>query len=483
MELKFTLFGNTNVGSVRDHNEDNFALCSDLSQKQWSFSRDELVTLSDKGAVMVVADGMGGTNAGEVASDIAQKSVKEAFDALDKIPASQKEREQLLRQMVINAHKAVVDHQSENLDTAGMGTTLVIAWVIDHLVHVSWSGDSRCYVFDPGTPLYPFSEDHSIVWDLVKQGDLTPEEARTHPNSNIISQSLGDPKSTPKPGVKSRSLYKGNKVLVCSDGLNGMLSDEEMDAYMQKEQPVSQTCKELVEAANAAGGHDNITCLLLEVNEGHAAPAEMPGATNSSPTRTAVLRKKVKYNYAVIGVLVAAVAVLVYLLFGRTDAEAAVVKELPVQTYELNPDTVQELNLEELLGKKGISIEKIGWSGKYELKKNTLTLAAPVSLSDTLSVWFEESDAHFIGKFLFKGKPAAEPSASEPYSAPQNTGTTVTDPRPRDNATPTNPSSRPESGQTNPPPAVTPQPRQEAPAEPPTPPRLTPIQPIDTNKK
>jgi protein phosphatase len=430
---------------------------------------------------MVVADGMGGTNAGEVASDIAQKSVKEAFDALDKIPSSQKEREQLLRQMVVNAHKDVVDHQSENLDTAGMGTTLVIAWVIDHMVHVSWSGDSRCYVLDPGTPLYPFSEDHSIVWDLVKQGDLTPEEARTHPNSNIISQSLGDPKSTPKPGVKSRPLYQGNKVLVCSDGLNGMLSDEEMQVLLERDQEISLTCKELVEAANAAGGHDNITCLILEVKEGNEAPAELPKTSDSSPTRTAVLRKKVKYNYAVIGILVVAVGVLGYMLFGRSANGDAPVKELPLQTYAIHIDSVQQLNLEDLLGKKGISVEKIGWNpNNHQLQKTTLTLAAPVSTTDTLSVWFEENGSHFLAKVIFTATSDTNSDPVEEERQPAeavNPGTPAS-PAPENNAKPTPPSNRPESGESAPP-VVTPQPRQETPVE-----RL-PLTPIvkDTTKK
>ncbi|MHB1277704.1 MAG: PP2C family protein-serine/threonine phosphatase [Bacteroidia bacterium] len=404
MALKFTLFGNTHVGSVRDHNEDNFAVCSDLSDKLWSFAKDEARTLSEKGALLVVADGMGGTNAGEVASDIAQNSVKKAFEAMEKLPSGIKERESFLKKVIIQAHQEVVKHQEENLDTAGMGTTLVIAWIIDEMVHAAWSGDSRCYVYEDGKALVPFSEDHSIVWELVKKGDLTAEEARLHPNSNIISQSLGDPKNAPKPDVKTRPLFAGNKILVCSDGLNGMISDGEIQAYLQRDQDVAQTCRELVEAANAAGGHDNITCLLLEVKEGAAAPVETPG---SQPTQTAVLRKKVKYNYAIIAVLVIALALLAYQFLRKPDPESTGPTTLALQTMAVHPKDDLIIDINTLLAKKVDQIEKILWpEGKYQLSGTMLTLSGPVSTSDTLFIRYTlpNEEGSFLSPVLFTSK-------------------------------------------------------------------------------
>lgn len=404
MALKFTLFGNTHVGSVRDHNEDNFAVCSDLSDKLWSFAKDESRTLSEKGAVMIVADGMGGTNAGEVASDIAQHSVKNAFDALETLPSTSRDRENFLKKVIVQAHQDIVKHQQENLDTAGMGTTLVIAWVINDMVHAAWSGDSRCYVYEPDKALVPFSDDHSIVWDLVKKGDLTPEEARLHPNSNIISQSLGDAKSTPKPDVKSRPLYAGNKILVCSDGLNGMISDGEIQAYLQRKQDVAQTCRELVDAANAAGGHDNITCLLLEVKEGASAPLEAP---ESSQTKTAVLRKKVKYNYAIIAILVIALAILAWQFLGTTKPAEGGPTALALQTMEVHPEDDLVIDINTLIAKKTDQIEKIIWpEGKYLLSGTILTLLGPVSTTDTLFISYSlpDEEGSFLSSVLFTRK-------------------------------------------------------------------------------
>lgn len=418
MALKFTLFGNTHVGSVRDHNEDNFAVCSDLSDKLWSFAKDEARTLSEKGALLVVADGMGGTNAGEVASDIAQNSVKKAFEALETIPAGTKERENFLKKVIVQAHQEVVRHQEENLDTAGMGTTLVIAWVIDDMIHAAWSGDSRCYVYDEGKALVPFSEDHSIVWELVKKGDLTAEEARLHPNSNIISQSLGDPKNAPKPDVKTRPLYAGNKILVCSDGLNGMISDGEIQAFLQRDQDVAQTCRELVEAANAAGGHDNITCLLLEVKEGATAPFETPG---SQPTQTAVLRKKVKYNYAIIAILLVALALLAYQFLRNSDPETKGPTTLALQTMAVHPEDDLVIDINTLLAKKVDQIEKIIWpEGKYQLSGTMLTLSGPVSTSDTLFIGYTlpNEEGSFLSPVLFTNK-GEDPGDNESEGVPE----------------------------------------------------------------
>lgn len=424
MALKFTLFGNTNVGSVRDHNEDNFTVCADLSENLWSFSKDEARELSAKGALLVVADGMGGTNAGEVASDIAQHSIREAFEAVESVPEGQKERENLLKKFILDAHNKIVKHQEDNLETAGMGTTLVIAWVVDDMLHAAWSGDSRCYVLDEGQSLEPFTDDHSLVWDLVKKGDMTPEEARTHPNSNIINQSLGDPKSAPKPDAKSRKLYKGNRVLVCSDGLNGMISDEEMQSLLESGADVSQTCRDLVDAANAAGGHDNITCLLLDVKEGAAAPKGGVPTSSSRPTQTSVLRKKVKYNYAVIGILVAVVAVLSYFLFFNGEK----VKEEKVNTHgvlklDIYPGKDFEVDLSNWSNSIAEITEVRFGSGTYEIQGNSVVLKSPIDVADTLFVRYKNEGKKVLEEraFVFNALEGIDMSAPESgSSSPQS---------------------------------------------------------------
>lgn len=293
--MKFSLFGITDVGRSRTHNEDDFAICKDLSEKKWGFNRGEILTLSEMGALLIVADGMGGENAGEVASNLAQATVKEDFDQLDKAPESVIEREEILAKSILRAHQAVVNHQHKNLETAGMGTTLVIAWVIGDSVHVAWSGDSRCYIYNGQQPLYPFTEDHSLVWQMVEDDQMSPEEARVHPESNIVTQSLGDEKNPPQPSVKSAKLFEGNRLILCSDGLNGMLSDEQIQSILDEEGSIDETCGKLIKSANEAGGEDNITCLMVEIHEGpKPSSGDLLAQTQvkSKTTATQILRKK-----------------------------------------------------------------------------------------------------------------------------------------------------------------------------------------------
>jgi serine/threonine protein phosphatase PrpC len=280
MIRQIQLFGITDVGRKRTHNEDNFAICKDVSEKQWEFRRSEILDLSAAGAVLVVADGMGGTNAGEIASDIAQQYVMDAFNGLEVLPESVRDREKWLVELILGAHKTIVKHQHEHLDTAGMGTTLVVAWVLGDSVYVAWSGDSRCYLWGDELELRPFTDDHSMVWELVKTGNMTPEEARTHPESNLIMQSLGSADNPPKPSVRSRKLFKGDRVLVCSDGLNGMISDQDIRAVLEERLDVAKTCSTLVNLANEAGGHDNITCLMLDIKDADDRPVGLIMDTN-----------------------------------------------------------------------------------------------------------------------------------------------------------------------------------------------------------
>ncbi|MCC5915236.1 MAG: serine/threonine-protein phosphatase [Balneolaceae bacterium] len=266
--MKFSIFAVTNSGLVRTHNEDDFAVCKDLQANDWSFKRGETTELSDTGALMVVADGMGGTNAGEVAANLAQLSVKEKFESVRDLTESVAEREEFLKKLILDAHKRVVEHQHNHLDTAGMGTTLVVSWVIENVMHVAWSGDSRCYLYSEEDGLKMVTQDHSMIWEMVKAGKMSAEEARVHPESNVITQSLGTEGDPPKPESVTIALAENDRVLLCSDGLNGMVSDQDIERILQKRTGVADTCHELVKAANEAGGEDNITCTLMDIIEG-----------------------------------------------------------------------------------------------------------------------------------------------------------------------------------------------------------------------
>ena len=260
MSGKVEIFGMTDVGRDREHNEDNFAICQDLQLQEWRFQKGQEVKLGQLGALLVVADGMGGTNAGEVASDIAQKTVRGIFSTLTQtLPQN---IHAFLKDAILQAHQDIADHAKANPECQGMGTTLIISWIIGNQMHVAWSGDSRCYVH-----IKQVGRDHSMVADLVESGQITEEQAWDHPDSNIITQSLGDTYHRPKPDAITHTLVTGDRVVVCSDGLNGMLRDQQIAQILSEGMPTAETCRKLVEQANFAGGHDNITVLMLDAKQ------------------------------------------------------------------------------------------------------------------------------------------------------------------------------------------------------------------------
>jgi len=381
------LFASTDVGRVREHNEDNFTLCKDLSSARWSvtFQDSEKATVSDKGTVLVVADGMGGTNAGEIASEVACKSVKDQFTALSSVPSSEKDILAFVKKVVSNAHKAVVDHQMNNVETAGMGTTLVITWILKDTAFVAWAGDSRMYIHRAGNELAPFSDDHSLVWSLVKSGQLTAEEARLHPNSNIITQSLGDPKNTPNPEGKSVRLYKGDRILVCSDGLTGMVSDTDLQKILEQGKSPAETTKTLIKAANDGGGTDNITVILADVTEGLALPPNGGGLpSNSSGGSGGMMKWIIAAVIIIIGGLAA------WFLMGKAKDVPAIPYEevkLPLRDV-INPGTDYNFVLtdeySDLVNKKIDSVITETESHGVRVNGNNIVLS-PISSEDSIS--------------------------------------------------------------------------------------------------
>ncbi len=267
--MLFRLTASTNVGCVRTNNEDNFIVNEDLTSQDWFVPSDpsKEISLGECGAVLVVADGMGGMNAGEVASAIAIDTVKEAFSVedLSKIVSSEKKVEAFMKNAIVKADSKIKDKVKEDESTAGMGTTIVIAWVLESVVHVAWCGDSRAYLFNPNSGLIRLSKDHSYVQELVDAGRLDPELAFDHPNSNIITRSLGDSSVKARPDYISHALQNQDYVLLCSDGLCGLCRDEEIAQIMAETEDI-ESCKcNLITAALKAGGYDNVTVALLEV--------------------------------------------------------------------------------------------------------------------------------------------------------------------------------------------------------------------------
>jgi serine/threonine protein phosphatase PrpC len=267
----------TDVGKSRAHNEDNFIVCPQIGEKCWH-TTDEPVSLTEKGCLLVVADGMGGANAGEIASEIAVEVVRKKFDGLvlDNDFADNQAQDYLY-QAIIEAHKAIVAASIEQPEYAGMGTTMLMAWVFSDKAVLGWCGDSRAYLHRKKQGLKILTKDHSLVWELVEAGQLTVEEADVHPDSNIITQSLGDKNRLPRPDFTVCALEGGDRLLLCSDGLNNMVTHQTIAAILAEEGPLSAINKKLIEKANEHGGEDNITVVSLEVEQQEDPLGKKPG--------------------------------------------------------------------------------------------------------------------------------------------------------------------------------------------------------------
>ncbi|MEO1050126.1 MAG: protein phosphatase 2C domain-containing protein [Bacteroidota bacterium] len=318
MKSPISIYCATDVGKSRDHNEDNFVVCYDLSAQDWNFTTDrekKLKSISEAGVLLVVADGMGGESAGEVASHKAINAIKVFFS--EKSTYQDNAKDKILKKAILKAHTEIVHEAEQDVSKTGMGTTAVVAWILPEKVYVAWSGDSRCYILRDGYLFggdrqleknYPFTDDHSLVWDLHMQNPklMTPEDARTHPESNIVTQSLGDPSADPKPSVKALEIIDGDRILLCSDGLNGMLKDDQLVAIMSTDIDTSTVGKELIDEANKAGGEDNITILLADIGtpkiqKGPPPPIVQP--TNTKKKTNQVLKGVIAFLVLVILVM------------------------------------------------------------------------------------------------------------------------------------------------------------------------------------
>lgn len=231
----------THVGMVRKQNED----------AAW---------FDEKRGVFAVADGMGGHLAGEVASGIAIDAVKQM--AADHEMASIS----VMRATVLHAHEAIVRHAKENPACAGMGTTLSMMWRGGRYAYIAHVGDSRIYRLRNGE-LEQITQDHSLVEELVRARIITKEAARTHPRRNIITRALGT-QGENAPDLLATDIEPGDLWLLCSDGLTGMVPDEDIIRVLQSGMTLDQMADSLIDMALAAGGRDNVTLVLCCEKEG-----------------------------------------------------------------------------------------------------------------------------------------------------------------------------------------------------------------------
>lgn len=206
--------------------------------------------------LFVVADGMGGHNAGDYASSCA---VQELVDTIKK--NADYNPVKIIRYGMESANLKVLDEAGKSEERKGMGTTMVVATIIGNYVYVANVGDSRLYVIHQG--IHQITKDHSLVQEMVRMGELREEEARDHPDKNIITRALGVARSL---DVDFFDLEIGpdTMILMCSDGLSNMVTNEEIADLLERPGNVKEKGKALIRLANANGGKDNIAVVLIE---------------------------------------------------------------------------------------------------------------------------------------------------------------------------------------------------------------------------
>lgn len=345
-------------------NEDNFMVDADLSDSvAYLTGVDEAIAMSDLGCMMAVADGMGGQNAGEVAAEIAIETVAEYFKAerlTAAVVASPKTRAKYITEVIVEADRRVKAATVDHPEREGMGSTIVITWIKDDDITVGWLGDSRAYRYNPVRGLEPISVDHTYVQELVNKGILTYDETFGHPQGNIVTRSLGDPLATPpSPEHVNLKLYNGDIILMCSDGLSGVvpdtpshgISDSIETIIAENYDDLSTMRVRLMEAAERNHWYDNVTILLCR------ADGDLP----KMPTKEA--RKTHNPFRLILGlILVAAVAAVVFFLINRSDAPAALEDEdadaftlQDTTVLQANPDTTStpDLQLESIINAQG----------------------------------------------------------------------------------------------------------------------------------
>jgi len=266
--IKVTAFGKTDVGLIREHNEDNFLLADVEAGLKTSSLDDNLqFTLGAKGALFLVCDGMGGAAAGEVASTMAVDTI--AAEMENRTPTTRERFARSMRRAIELANEKINLQSRINQNERGMGTTCTAVGLADRNLLVGQIGDSRCYVLRE-RKLVQITKDQSLAWQLIEAGAMTVEEAKSFEHANIILQALGVQEKVDVV-LSSVPLCRGDVVLVSSDGLHGPVTDDEMRDILLAEPDPKKACEVLIGKALEREGPDNIS-VVVACFEGDGLP-------------------------------------------------------------------------------------------------------------------------------------------------------------------------------------------------------------------
>jgi serine/threonine protein phosphatase PrpC len=316
----------TDIGRVRERNEDSYLVEPPL---------------------YAVADGMGGARGGAVASSLALDRLEEQF----------RSGKGSLAELIRSANRAVFERSISDRKVSGMGTTLTAATVDDEGAHLGHVGDSRAYLLRAGA-LRQLTDDHTLVNRMVKAGEITPQEAGTHPHRNVLTRSVGTEPEVDV-DVEDVPLIDGDRLLLCSDGLTGMVTEPQIQAILEATPDPQDAADRLIKAANRAGGIDNTTVVILDIHEGEEAviadrgrgaagsrsadPEERSREAASTaivgtqrrrrPSRVSIKRWGIRIGVGVVAAMAVFFAVRVYLdrqwYVGESNGNVAVYQGIP----------------------------------------------------------------------------------------------------------------------------------------------------------
>jgi len=238
-------YAKTDIGHVREVNQDYFYISDSLDQVQ----------------IYILADGMGGYKGGEIASSLATQSAKSYIENnFKETPKDKESLIQLIGSSIEYANMVVYEKAKENKELTGMGTTLEVCLIYNNRAYIGHVGDSRIYRIRKDF-IRKLTQDHSYVQKLVKDGTITKEEAENHPKKNMLMKALGC-NAFVEPDVMIKGFQKDDVLVMCSDGLTNFVSQDEI--YKEVKEDFEQAPKKLVDMANESGGYDNITVVVIK---------------------------------------------------------------------------------------------------------------------------------------------------------------------------------------------------------------------------
>ncbi|MBQ1862602.1 MAG: Stp1/IreP family PP2C-type Ser/Thr phosphatase [Clostridia bacterium] len=239
------IFGKTDVGKVRQTNQDAYAYTE----------------LGGGNFCAVVCDGMGGHVGGNVASETAIAAFQKQISLAQEASLQERDIAQLLELCIHRANEAVFSRSISEPSLRGMGTTIVTVMSYEGRSYIAHVGDSRAYYYN-GEKIVRLTKDHSVVQEMIDHGELTEEEAEHHPYKHVITRVLGVD-SDVSVEVAQIEIASPGKLLLCSDGLSNMLSDDELEEFLKRDADPAALCDELILCANERGGNDNITAVVV----------------------------------------------------------------------------------------------------------------------------------------------------------------------------------------------------------------------------